>query len=318
VAGQPEESPKRDVAWHQEVEHLLASLKGVISARVVGRPGGGIDEVHLLTTVDVSPKLTVRNVESALLARFNIPIDRRKVSVAQTTAWPAERPASSSHEPRPPISARQSVGEARRPSLPDLETSQRAPQEAPPPPATAREERHSPSIVRQAEPAPLLEGRILFVGHSIESLRSQRLRMKVALEWNGKRLVGEASGADLDRSRLEGFATATLGAVESAIDPTLPESERENLALTLNGVQIVEAFDRKFVLVAVGALLGNKMTLLTGAAAVEDSRDRAVILATLQATDRRARAFLQGFETLPPPLSSVDDSETEDPFEVWA
>lgn len=144
--------------------------------------------------------------------------------------------------------------------------------------------------------------------------------MKVALEWQGRRLVGEASGADISRSRLEGFATATLAAVESALDPTLPESERDHLALTLDGVQIVEAFDRKFVLVAVSALLGNKLNMLTGAAAVEDSRDRAVILATLQATDRRVRAFLQGIESVPAngPGKGASDPEHGDPFEVWA
>lgn len=311
VAGQPDESPKRDVTWHQEVEGLLTSLNGVISARVVGRPGHGIEEVHLLTTVAVAPKQTVRNVESALLARFDLAIDHRKVSVAQTTADPRQTEAAAAAA-RPLISARRAAGE---PRLRPEPAAPRRPEPEPPPPDPG------PAIVRQIEPATAEpEGRILFVGHSVESLRSQRLRMKVALEWQGRRLVGEASGADISRSRLEGFATATLAAVEAALDPTLPESERDHLALTLDGVQIVEAFDRKFVLVAVSALLGNKLNMLTGAAAVEDSRDRAVILATLQATDRRVRAFLQGIESVPAngPGRGAGDQEHGDPFEVWA
>ena len=65
--------------------------------------------------------------------------------------------------------------------------------------------------------------------------------------------------------------------------------EGERLALQLDGVKMVEAFDRRFVLVAVHALAGREVQALSGAAAVEESTDRAVILATLQATDRWAR-----------------------------
>ena len=68
--------------WSIEAaEVLLNSLKGVVSARVMARPEGEIEEVHLLTMGDVSPKQSVRNVESALLARFGVKIDHRKVSV---------------------------------------------------------------------------------------------------------------------------------------------------------------------------------------------------------------------------------------------
>ena len=59
--------------------------------------------------------------------------------------------------------------------------------------------------------------------------------------------------------------------------------------LQLDGVKTVAAFDRNFVLVSVHALSGGRVQGLAGAAAVEESPDRAVILATLQATDRWAR-----------------------------
>lgn len=61
------------------------SLQGVVSARIVARPGGDVEEVHMLTTAEVRPKQTVRNVESALLAHLDLSVDHRKISVAQTT-----------------------------------------------------------------------------------------------------------------------------------------------------------------------------------------------------------------------------------------
>src|SRR5919199_1193046 len=68
----------------QRAEELLLTLPGVIAARVIPGPGGAITEVHLLTTMEVSPKQTVRNVESALLAHLGIRVDHRKISVATT------------------------------------------------------------------------------------------------------------------------------------------------------------------------------------------------------------------------------------------
>jgi hypothetical protein len=67
-----------------EAEELLGSLPGVISARILESDGGGIGDVHVLTAAEVPPKQTVRNVESALIARFGIRIDHRKISVATT------------------------------------------------------------------------------------------------------------------------------------------------------------------------------------------------------------------------------------------
>jgi len=68
----------------QRAERLLGELTGVVSARIVADPEGKIEEVHVLTDSQVSPKQTVRNVESALLAQLGIEVDHRKVSVAQT------------------------------------------------------------------------------------------------------------------------------------------------------------------------------------------------------------------------------------------
>src|SRR5919204_6553828 len=68
----------------QRAEELLLTLPGVIAARVIAGETGTISEVHLLTTMEVAPKQTVRNVESALLAHFGMRVDHRKISVATT------------------------------------------------------------------------------------------------------------------------------------------------------------------------------------------------------------------------------------------
>ncbi len=69
----------------QRAEELLATLPGVVSARIVAGPSGAVDEIHLLTTTDVLPKATVRNVESALLAHLGMRVSHKKISVATTS-----------------------------------------------------------------------------------------------------------------------------------------------------------------------------------------------------------------------------------------
>ncbi|HEU4631927.1 MAG TPA: hypothetical protein VFS08_19415 [Gemmatimonadaceae bacterium] len=76
----------------QRAEELLSSLPGVISARIMADDGGTISEIHVLTTLDVAPKQTVRNIESALIAHLGVRVDHRKISVATTVEAPREFP----------------------------------------------------------------------------------------------------------------------------------------------------------------------------------------------------------------------------------
>ncbi|MGH7503870.1 MAG: hypothetical protein ACREL7_19245 [Longimicrobiales bacterium] len=71
--------------WHpdNEVERLLCSLAGVVSARVVANPLGKLEEIHILASPLLNPKQIVRNVGSALSAGLGIVVDRRIISVAQ-------------------------------------------------------------------------------------------------------------------------------------------------------------------------------------------------------------------------------------------
>jgi len=208
-------------------------LKGVVSARIVARPGGAIEEIHVLTEGDVQAKQTVRNVESALLAHFGLEINHRKVSVAQTD-----------DEPDDGLEAYKWVDTQSR------------------------------------------DWRFLFVTHRVETGRGHQVRSVVTVEWDGEQYQGDAVGADLPRARLETTAAATLAAIEKVIVALIGDGE---VALSVDGVKIIEAFDGEFVLVAIHAIHGRSITALAGAAAVEDTADRAVILGTLQAADRWVR-----------------------------
>ncbi len=88
-----DEALEYDMSLLQRAEQLLGELTGVVSARIVADPEGRIEEVHVLTDSRMSPKQTVRNVESALMAQLGIAVDHRKVSVAQTQGASESEPA---------------------------------------------------------------------------------------------------------------------------------------------------------------------------------------------------------------------------------
>lgn len=88
----------------QRAEELLASLPGVVSARIVAGASGAVDEIHLLTTNEVLPKSTVRNVESALLAHLGMRVSHKKISVA-TTNEPGMRRSDEFRSVATPVSA---------------------------------------------------------------------------------------------------------------------------------------------------------------------------------------------------------------------
>src|SRR3982751_323901 len=75
----------------ERAEELLQTLPGVLNVRIVSGPTGEVSEVHILTTTEVSPKQTVRNVESALLAHLGMRVSHKKISVATSTDPNARR-----------------------------------------------------------------------------------------------------------------------------------------------------------------------------------------------------------------------------------
>lgn len=231
----------------REAEDLIRTLSGVLSARIVTGAQGGVEEIHVLTTDDVPAKQTVRNVESALLAHLDLPVDHRKISVAQTTQGP--------------------------------------------PPQAAPEG----TISLVMEPATVaLETRVVYHSHRTESDGSNQVKVTVTLEWGGQIYEGSSVGADLPKPKLEASALATLRAMEM-VAAEFHESrpgQRVPVSLGLDGVKVVEAFDRRFCLVGVHALTGRDILSLAGASVANDRLDASVIMATLQATDRWVRGRL--------------------------
>lgn len=162
-------------AWSiEEAEALLRTLPAIASARVLRDASGVVRDVHVLATTDLSPKQIVRNVESALLARFGVRLDHRAISVAQSaTARVAEAARAPAPAPAPAVAE---------------------------PPATVA-----------AAPAP---GRgIYFEDVEVRRSRSAGLACTVTLRAGADKYSGEAAGVETARARGELAATATLRAL---------------------------------------------------------------------------------------------------------
>ncbi|MGH7547026.1 MAG: hypothetical protein ACREMM_02470 [Gemmatimonadales bacterium] len=217
-------------AWGvKRAENLIASLTGVLSARVVVTPLGEVSEIHVLTTSDVQAKQVVRNIESALMAQLGLKIDHRKVSVAQTADV---RPIEQMQEEAVRTRAKKRV--------------------------------------------------VMFQGIELRpSERPQRVLVRVRLAFEGREAEAEEQGTDTVRNRVEAAARAAA----LALDELLPDN-----SVALEGAQIIDAFDRKFVLVAVHGLGGREAQLLTGTCEIRESSERSAVLAVLDATNRWADA----------------------------
>lgn len=75
-----------------ELEEIIRRLPGVLSAKVVVNDWGAIEEVHVLASSDKNPKQLVRDIESALAAKWGMKLDHRKISVAQLEPALAPQP----------------------------------------------------------------------------------------------------------------------------------------------------------------------------------------------------------------------------------
>jgi len=209
----------------KRAENLIASLTGVLSARVVVTPQGEVSEIHVLTLSDVQPKQVVRNIESALMAQLSMKIDHRKISVAQTA---------------------------------DVRPIEQLQEEA----IRTRANRRV----------------VVFQGLEVRpSDRPQRVVVRVRLTFEGRQADAEEQGTDTMRNRVEAAARAAA----LCLDELLPDN-----SVALEGTQLIEAFDRKFVLVAVHGLGGREAQLLTGTCEIRESAERSAVLAVLDATNR--------------------------------
>ena len=232
----------------KRAEELLATLPGVIAARIIASDNGAVDEIHVLTTSEVTPKQTVRNIESALIAHLSMRVDHRKISVATTL------------ETQP---SREAVREAAREK-------------------EAKAAAETAAAVATAAAAVKLErvnGRLLyFEDVEVRRSRAKGIACRVTLKKGDETFVGEAEGMENERSRIELAARAALQA--------LAQAEPSDRALALDGVRLIEAFDREFVFVGITARLGRTSALLTGSCEIRESAETASVLAVLDATNR--------------------------------
>lgn len=176
----------------KRAEELLATLPGVVSARIVAGDNGAVDEIHLLTSDEISPKATVRNVESALLAHLGMRVSHKKISVA-TTNEPGMRSATA--QARPTSGEYQSVAAAPKAVTP-------------------------PAIVDDAP-----RRRLYFEDVEVRRSRSTGVACRVTLKKGLKTFTGESEGMENERQRIELAARAALAAIANA------EGEKRGLAL---------------------------------------------------------------------------------------
>ena len=235
----------------QRAEELLATLPGVMSARIVASSNGAVDEIHILTTTEVSPKQTVRNVESALIAHLGMRVSHKKISVA--TSSEGQR--------------------STRMSQPDLQLRASTPTPAAPvAPVEVEVERVTPVT------AVSHRRRIYFEDVEVRRSRSKGIACRVTLRKGDQSFIGEAEGMENERLRIELAARAALAAIRQA--------EGEERVLSLEGCRMVDAFEREFVFVGVTTRQGRDSSLMTGSAEVRESAETASVLAVLDATNR--------------------------------
>jgi hypothetical protein len=248
----PESSPiAGSVLPIQRAEELLATLPGVISARIVASNNGAVDEIHLLTTTEVTPKQTVRNVESALIAHLGMRVSHKKISVATSDDGHQRAPRPSQPLVTPEVSMPATAAPAAAPS-------------------------------HFGRPVPGLSGangrRIYFEDVEVRRSRSKGVACRVTLRKGDESFIGESEGMENERIRIELAARATLAAIRGA--------EGEDRVLALEGCKLVEAFDRTFVFVGVTIRESRESTLTTGSAEIRESAETASVLAVLDATNR--------------------------------
>ena len=238
----------------KRAEELLQTLPGVIAARIIASETGAVDEIHVLTSAEVTPKQTVRNIESALIAHLGMRVDHRKISVATTLENRKVEEAPVAAAPKPPVS--------------------NAPQASMAPVMTA-----SMGPTTGAQTLTGTGPRVLFFEDvEVRRSRAKGISCRVTLRKGDQSYTGEAEGMENERSRLELAGRAALKAI-AELDTTAR-------VLDLGGARVVEAFDREFVLAAVTAQMVRETVLLTGTCEVRESPETACVLAVLDATNR--------------------------------
>lgn len=87
----------------EDIEEALGQVAEIKAARVVVDQTGAIQEIHVLALPSKQPKQLVRDIESTIMARFGVPIDHRKISIAQLGREMVEGVGENPQEQRPTV-----------------------------------------------------------------------------------------------------------------------------------------------------------------------------------------------------------------------
>ncbi|MDX9917562.1 MAG: hypothetical protein RBT15_06035 [Gudongella sp.] len=68
---------------HKIMEDNLRKIESVVSSKIVLGENEQIDEIHVVSNGHRGPKQIVRDVQSVLLATYDVDIDHKKISIAQ-------------------------------------------------------------------------------------------------------------------------------------------------------------------------------------------------------------------------------------------
>ncbi len=119
--------------------------------------------------------------------------------------------------------------------------------------------------------------KLVYADLVIESPRPKRVEIRVLLRSGDVLVEGMEEGVDEARSRVQLAARAAVKAIEKDLVDS---------GVVLEGVRVVEAFDRKLVLAGVHGVGGRTSQLLVGTAEIKESPEQAAVLAVLDATNR--------------------------------
>jgi hypothetical protein len=122
-----------------------------------------------------------------------------------------------------------------------------------------------------------MAARYVFVGYDSRTQPDLDAACRVTIRRGSEVISGSGAGPSTPLGRAQAAARAVFSAIAAA---------RQDQALGLEGVTLVENHGRAFVLVAANAAEGRHAVPLTGAAALHRSPEEAAILASLQATNR--------------------------------
>ena len=75
--------PRRISYDIEDIEKSLKDLSDILFAKIVLSEDEDIKEIHIITKNSSNPKKITRDIESFLLAKYNIQVDYRKISIAQ-------------------------------------------------------------------------------------------------------------------------------------------------------------------------------------------------------------------------------------------